>query len=361
MITLSHAKAWVKNGFDVVWFAEKFKDSQPYEIIDGIHVYRIGVEHSIHNFLAPVTYGLFLMHAIWMYWLRFRGVFDLVIDEVHGPIYWITLWAWRSKKLIYVHEVAQNIWDKMLPWPLNIVGKTVERIMYVVYTKVPFLTASLSTRDDLVAFGVPPERITVIPHGIDIPIADKIEKKGKKLQLIFVARLVKMKGVEDAIEVVSTITKRIPDVKLYVVGSGEPDYVSKLRTRVHQLKIEKNIEFTGFIDRAKQIELYRKAHFLIHTSVREGFGLVVLEANSQGTPAIVYDSPGLRDIVVNGVNGYISPLGEPEVLADTIVRLYTEADDYALLQKTSRNQAKLYKWDAITRMSSNYITLCIEK
>jgi glycosyltransferase involved in cell wall biosynthesis len=91
-----------------------------------------------------------------------------------------------------------------------------------------------------------------------------------------------------------------------MLGDGEDEYISSLKNLSIKLNIEKNIEFKGFVSEEDKIEILQKSHALINTSYKEGWGLVNLEANSQGTPAIVFDVEGCKDSVKDGINGYIS-------------------------------------------------------
>lgn len=360
MITLKHAQAWVQAGYEVYWFAERFDGSASEEVIDGIHIVRLATANKMHSFTAPFYYVNLLSHNIFTYWFRFKGAFDLVIDEVHGPSMWITFWALRSKKLIYVHEVAQDIWDKMLPWPLSIMGKFAEHVMYVFYKNLPFLTASESTKNDLIRYGIPSANITLIPHGIDLTPLQKVTKKESKLTLIFVARLVKMKGIEETLRVMKHVVELMPNAQLWIVGKGDKEYLEVLHGLVSDLGIARNCTFLGYVDTDKQIKLYQKAHFLIHTSVREGFGLVVIEANSQGTPAFVYDSPGLRDLVKKGFNGDVVSYGHADTLAKKIVQTYSHDAMYSRMALNSINFSKKFDWGTITDRSLEHVTLLLK-
>lgn len=332
-VTLEHAKYWAKNGNKVTWLSGNFSGGCAEEVIENIRIIRYGNPVTIY-FLAP-----------FIYWLRFGGNFDLVIDEIHGLPFLSPLWAWKSKKLAFIHEVAREIWDEMWPFPINILGKLYEKIYPLFYKNTPFLTGSNSTKKDLVRYGIDEKNITVIPHGLFLKPVSKMPKKEKKLTLLYVSRLVKMKGIEDAIKIFSDVAGKVPDAQFWIVGNGEENYVNKLHVLVKELKLENSVTFFGYVDEKKKVELYQKSHFLLHTSVREGFGLVVIEANSQGTPVMVFDSPGLKDIVSNGVNGYKYHDGETEKLARKIVELFDNRREYSKLATGSICYANNFTWD----------------
>lgn len=334
-VTFEHAKAWVKEGMSVTWLAGGFKGVLPSEIIEGVHIYRFGSPISIY-FLAP-----------FLYWFKWSGNFDLVFDEIHGVPFLSPLWAWKSKKIAYIHEVAQEIWDEMLPFPINILGKLYEKIYFIFYKKTQFLTGSNSTKQDLVLYGIPEKNITVIPHGLFLKPIDKPAQKEKELTLLYVSRLVKMKGIEDALRIFAEVLKKMPTAKFWIVGSGEEKYVKKLHELAEQLNVSKSVTFFGYVSESKKIELYQKAHFLLHTSVREGFGLVVIEANSQGAPALVYDSPGLRDIVQNKINGYVISKDYRKSIEEKLISLY-DSPEYVNLSVSCIQASRKYDWHTIT-------------
>lgn len=89
----------------------------------------------------------------------------------------------------------------------------------------------------------------------------------------------------------------------------------------------------------------RSAHLITVTSVKEGWGLIVSEAASQGAPAVVYDVDGLRDSVLRGKGGYIAERNTPEALAEAILQSLNEADEYAIMQLNALQFAQTMSFD----------------
>lgn len=348
-VTLEHAKAWVQHGWDVVWLAGSYQGNKGYEVISGVHIYRYGGPVSIY------------FTAWWFYWTKWNGNFDLVIDEFHGIPFLSPIWAFKSKKLAYIHEVAQEIWDEMYPFPVNLIGKLYENIYFSLYKNTPFLTGADSAKKDLQRYGIPEKNITVLRHGLFLNPVKEIPKKQDNLTLIFVARLVKMKGIEDALRLCAHVKKENPKFSLWIVGDGENDYVKFLKQLTEDLDIKENVIFHGYVTEAKKIRLYQKAHFLVHTSIREGFGLVVIEANSQGTPAAVYNSPGLQDVVEEGINGFKIEKKQFGDFARKITEVYKNEEQYNKLIKSSIESSKKYDWEELTNTSTQYIHKILEK
>lgn len=230
----------------------------------------------------------------------------------------------------------------MLPFPVNIIGKLYERVYFLLYRNIHFWTVSNSTKKDLLAYGIRPDSIYVIPNAIDVQPVSELPEKEKSLTLLFVGRLVKMKGVEDAIKIFSNIKESYSEAVLLILGSGEERYVIHLKELVMQLKLGSSVIFRGYVSEEEKLMAYQRAHYLLHTSVREGFGLTVLEANSQGTPVIAYDSPGINELVEHGRNGFL--LKRRMGFVDVIKNLDFNKPQYISYCRNSITKASKFSW-----------------
>ncbi len=104
------------------------------------------------------------------------------------------------------------------------------------------------------------------------------------------------------------------DARLTIVGTGEAEL--SLKQIAKELGVSGSVEFTGRLDEAEKNEQLRRAHFLVHTSVREGWGLNVIEANAMGTPAIVYPVGGLVDSTLHNETGLVTNEETPAAVAE---------------------------------------------
>lgn len=357
-VTRKHLEAWALAGHEVHWLAGSFPGASQYEKLavsektksqcasvmlslpkhpeekTVIHIHRYGAPITIY-FLAPL-----------LYWFKWGGKFDLVIDQIHGIPFLTPLWAWKSRKIAFIHEVAQEIWDEMLPFPINVLGKIYEKVYFLFYRGIRFWTVSNSTKRDLAKYRILKEQITVIPNAIDLAPVKEVPTKEKTLTLVFLGRLVKMKGLEDALKIVTEIRKIIPEVKLWVLGKGEPKYTATLKQISSDLGISSNIEWKGWVSEDEKRTYLRRSHYLLHTSIREGFGLTVLEANSQGTPAIARDIPGLHDIVHDKSNGLL--LDDLSV-NDFLSKYDIKSRNYVELCESSLNSSLQFTWEQVLK------------
>jgi len=348
ILTHEMAKRFVKKGHSVTLFTTSFPLGKELEIIDGVVIIRakhIGI---------PLPYNpTHFLRSFLFYKQHMQGKVDIVIDELHGIPFFTPLYV-KEKIFFLVCEVAQNIWDTMFPFPFNALGRMVERIYFSLYKQVQTLTISPSTKKDLLQVGIPEKNITILPMGIE-RVSISLQKKEQDPTFIFVGRMNKMKGVEDAIKAFSLYVKKFPTSKLWLVGSGEEKYVDYLRKLIIRLNIDKSASFFGYISESEKYKLLARAHAILVPSVREGFGLIVPEANSVGTPAIVYDSAGLRDTVKTGLNGIIVRENSPYGLFLAMQELLKVEKKYQQMVSIAKKESKNYNWDNTAEDALNFI------
>ncbi len=340
IVTYEYAKAWTQAGHQVTWVCEQFPGGAAEEHIEGIRIVRRGTYLTLF-FIIPLYYFFTKKH------------YDLVVDEIHGIPYFTPLFVKKSKKLTIIHEVAGDIWDAMYPFPLNIIGKTVEHVMFRYYRNIPFITVSNSTKRELEARGI--KKITVIQNGISLSPLNSIPKKEHIPTFLFVSRLVKMKGIEDVITAFALIQKELPTTSLWLIGAGEPEYTRKLKEFVKQDNLTEKIQFLGKISEKEKVSRMQRAHLLLHASIKEGWGLVVTEAASQATPSIVYNVGGLRDAVKNGQTGVVLSRNTPEAMAQAALTLIQAPKQYRALQQNCLDYARTLTWNKAAKESLKVI------
>lgn len=341
LVTMEHAKAWVRAGHNVTWFSSKFKYAEGREIIDGVEVIRRGGSFTVY-LLSPFFYFFS------------RRNFDIVIDEIHGLPFFTPLYV-RKPKIAFIHEIAGEIWNYMYPFPISMTGKLLESFYFIVYKDILFWTDAPSTVNELVKKGIKRSYCTAIACPITNQFVIKMPVKEKRPTYLFVSRLVKMKGVEEIIKAFLMLHRNQQGAQLWIVGSGEKNYTNYLKILVKESGLERNVIFYGFVSNEKKLELMGKAHVLLHASVKEGWGLVVLEAASQGTPAVVYNVTGLIDVVKNNITGIVITDNSPQELAKQTLSLLSDKKRYKTFQRNGLIWAKSMKWSSATNESLQLI------
>lgn len=339
IVTLEHAKAWVKKGHSVTWFTSKFNGSITEEKIDGINIVRRG------NFITVFFFAPF-------FYFFSKTKFDLVIDEIHGLPFFTPLYV-KIPKIAFIHEVADEIWDYMYPFPINKIGKLIEPIYFRLYKNTRFWTDADSTIDDLVKKRIKRENCIAINCPASNKALTRLPNKEKVPTFIFVSRVVRMKGVEDVIRAFFYIQRELKNANLWIVGDGDKTYVEELKENVKSFKISSKVKFFGKVSNEKKLELMRKAHLLLHASKKEGWGLVVIEAASQATPSVVYNVSGLRDSVKNGKTGIVLEENSAKEMAKQTLLLIKDKVLYDKLQKNVLEWAKSLTWKKVTAKSLN--------
>ena len=337
-VSLAYLSALSQRGHDVWWFANTFPGCMPESHIEGIHIVRGGGMGT--SILAANR------------WLKAQAPFDLVIDQHHG-IAWFAPWWTQSKCISYIHEVLGPIWSSFYQWPLNHIGRIQERWTHWLYRKKTFWTACNETETMLRAHGI--QNIKRIPYGVYTQALTTLPDKpiNTPIRLVVVSRLAPNKRIDHAIRSVSCLKDRQIDSELTIIGTG--DTISQLKQCVKQLELSDCVKFAGHLDEEKKDQSLKDAHLLLHTSVREGWGLNVIEANAMGTPSAVYPVAGLTESTLHDVTGRVSKLETPESLADEIQFMIQHPDIYQQSRTEAWNRSKQFHWDAILPKACDWL------
>ncbi len=347
-----HTKGWIAAGHKVTLFASRIKNNpNRREILDDVRIVRKGFQ-ILGVQVAAFFWYLFGKHPN----------FDLVIDQFHGIPFFTPLYVGKPK-LAVLQEVAKEVWFKNdLPFPFNwligIIGYLLEPLVFVLYKNVPFMVGSDSAKKDLIKMGIAEKNITIVPHGVIIQIPKPIPQKEKVPTIAFLGALAKDKGIEDALKTFSLLNEK-GNFNFWVIGKGGEPYLSFLKAKAKNLGLEKNLIFWGFVSQEKKFELLARAHIMINPSIREGWGLVNLEANSVGTPVVAYKSPGLVDAVRDEQNGVICQDNTPEALVKESIDLVNDPVRYSTLQKGARQWSKRFSWKTSRAMSLDLLSRAV--
>ena len=183
-------------------------------------------------------------------------------------------------------------------------------------------------------FGVPDERIVVIPNGIDpedLQPQDEHELERLRMQfadpdeklVLLLGRLVYEKGFQLALEAMPSLIERLPTTRFLVAGSGTHE--AELRRQASQLGLMEHGTFLGWIGDDVLHSLYRIADVCVVPSIYEPFGLVALEAMASGCPCIVADTGGLREVVPHEEAGLRFRARDPVALGEMVERLLSDS------------------------------------
>lgn len=341
--TMEHAKRWVnRHNAQVIWLSPKYDKKINRETVDGVHFEYIGMPltRSIPQLL--ISFPLFYFLVFWTYARKYKGNIDVVIDEVHGIPYLTPLYV-KEKIIVYIHEVAGEIWDLMYPFPINKIGHFLEKLVFMPYKKKIFV-ASQAAAKDLPSVGIPSSVVRSLDYGIVAPIIKEIPKKNKQLTIVYLNRLVKMKGPERAIDIFKNIHQNDPKAILIFIGKGDEEYLHFLKNKVINLKLQKNIIFKGFVTQTEKFRILGQAHVLLNSSYKEGWGLCNIEANRMGTPVVAFKVTGNSESVIEGKSGYLFSENELSLLVGKIILLKNDIN----IRKTALTYSYKFDWDKLS-------------
>lgn len=306
------------------------------EMVDGVEVHRSGGRHT------------FTLTAPWAIRRAIRAERpDVVIDDVNKLPLCVPLFTDRPVYAVVPHLFGTTAFQEA-PWPMAAMVWGFERFIPACYRHAWFHAISESTRDDLVARGIPRERIAVVHPGVDAvhyaPLAAPARHDPPRL--VYLGRLKRYKGIEYLLRALALALVEAPALTLDVAGTG--DDRGRLEALTRSLGIAHAVRFLGFVDESTKLALLRGAVANVFPSPKEGWGITVMEAAACGTPSIASDAPGLRDSVRDGRTGLLVPHGDPAALADAILRVARAPDLVERLGAAARQHALLHSWDAAT-------------
>ena len=322
------ARRLVKMGYDISLVTSQPGNLPSEEVIEGYRVLRSGNKYTVY-LKAKKIYETFLEDDV-----------DLVIDEINTVPFFTVMYV-KEPVVVLIHQLAREFWLYELKPPISWIGYAIEPHYLKLYRDRPAITVSNSTKSDLKALGF--RKIFIVPEGLSLEPLDKLPEKEKEPTIVFLGRLKKVKRPDHAIKAFIYVKKEIPRSKLWIVGDGP--LKPSLKKLIEKMGLEEDVIFYGRVNEREKIELLRRAHVLVFPGIREGWGLVITEANSQGTPAVAYDVPGLRDSVRHMKTGILVPRDDIKALANSLILILENEDLRKKLSINALNWAKNFSWD----------------
>lgn len=184
-------------------------------------------------------------------------------------------------------------------------------------------------------YQTPQSKITVIPRGIDLELfnpsnldedfinefKEEYDLKDKFI-ISSVGRITQLKDYETFIKAINLVKKEIPSLKALIVGgtrSDKEDYLNSLKNLIKELNLQDNIIFTG--SQSKIAEIYALSDIVVSSSKKpESFGRAVAEAIALNTPVVATNHGGVKDIIIDNVNGFFFEVGDEKELANNILK-----------------------------------------
>ncbi len=353
------SKRLIKDGHEVTVVTYRDNADVPeYENDKGVNVYRVD-NYMIHpnNFIDWILQLNFNLVSKATEIINKEGGFDVI--HAHD---WLVANAAKALKNAYGIPVVATIHATEAGRNSGIHDDTQRYIndteWMLTYEASEVIVNSNYMKNELQRlFGLPYEKINVIPNGINLSNFIGIERDydfrrqyamdNEKI-ILYVGRLVYEKGIQNLIAAMPKVLSNYHDAKLIIAGRG--GMMDELRQEASNLGLNDKIYFTGYLDSKQVQKMYKCADVAVFPSTYEPFGIVALEAMLAGVPTVVSDVGGLDEIVTHGVDGMKAYAGNANSIADSITALLYDHQLATNVAKKAKQKVKeQFNWEKIAQ------------
>jgi glycosyltransferase involved in cell wall biosynthesis len=327
------ARSLVSRGHEVHVITQRIAGQRGSERRSGVRIHRVGVPADYTAALTTsLTESLTYLGGALFTGIRIglREHIDIIHSNTYVPAVAAQVCAsiLRKRHVMTVHDVylagMQWFWKRWSAQPnvgflVRYLGPALERILLNMPVTA-IHTVSETSKLDLLQMGTR-TRLVVVPNAID-PQESRVEKdvSVKNHQAIFIGRLVFYKNLEVVLRALVRVVSSFPDVALIVVGDGPMKDAWQKMAQDYGLR--DHVHFHGRTSQEEKLHLLRESAVLVLSSKVEGFGIVTLEAFMAGKPVLASEIGALREVVSDGVDGYlINPDSEGD-WADKMIMLF---------------------------------------
>ncbi|MBW2268446.1 MAG: glycosyltransferase family 4 protein [Deltaproteobacteria bacterium] len=329
------AKRLAPRGIAMTQLAVGFSGGAAREQLEGLEVRRLGP--------VPFYYPRAVATTAWE---TRRGRWDVVVEHLNKVPFCARAYAAGPVLAVNHHLFGQSAFLQVA-WPIAATVVAIEKLIPHIYRNVPCLAVSESSRDDLVRRGLPREQIGLLHNGITFPARQPIEVSARPCRVAYLGRLESYKRIDRLLRACAGLVERFPQLEIVLIGRGAER--GRLEALAAELGIAERTRFTGFVSDAERDALLAEARVAVCASVKEGWGLTVIECNALGVPVVATDAPGLRDAVRHDETGLLVPAAAAEVfserLRDAIGGLLADELTLARLATEAHRWAQRFDWD----------------
>ena len=357
------SKRLIKDGHEVTVVTYKDGDVPAYENDKGVQVYRVE-NYMIHpnNFIDWIMQLNFNLIAKASEIIQKEGKFDVI--HAHD---WLVANAAKALKNAFDIPIVSTIHATEAGRNSGIHDDTQRYIndteWLLTYESTEVIVNSNYMKNHVQGlFGLPFDKINVIPNGINLTNFNGIERDydfrrqyamdNEKI-ILYVGRLVYEKGVQHLISAMPKILENYHDAKLIIAGKG--GMLDELKGQAEAMGLSNKVYFTGYLNSKQVQKMYKCADVAVFPSTYEPFGIVALEAMLAGVPTVVSDIGGLNEIVDHGINGMKSYAGNCNSIADSVISLLYDKQLAANVSKKAKQKVKEeFNWTKIAQ-DTHYI------
>ncbi len=352
------SRTLLKDGHEVTVVTYRDGDVPYFEDDKGVKVYRVdNYMINPNNFIDWIMQLNFSMVAKVNELIAEQGNFDVI--HAHD---WLVANAAKTIKSSYGIPIVSTIHATEAGRNSGIHDETQRYIndteWMLTYESSEVIVNSNYMKNELQRlFGLPYEKINVIPNGVNITLFNGVERDynfrrqfamdNEKI-ILFMGRLVYEKGIQHLIAAMPKILQGYHDAKLVICGKG--GMLEELKQQVNSMGISEKVYFAGYMQGKNVQKMYKAADVAVFPSTYEPFGIVALEAMLSENPVVVSDIGGLNEIVEHKVNGMKTYCGNPNSIADSILEVLYDHKLCADMAKKAKSKVRNeYNWSKIAQ------------
>lgn len=332
-------------GFEITQAACSFRGAPEREERDGLRIWRLGPLGVYYPRVVRATARE-----------TRRGRFDAVIEHLNKVPFCASLYSAVPVLAVNHHLFGRSAFLQV-SWPIAAGVVALERLIPLAYREVPFLAVSQSSKDDLVRRGIPADHVEIVHNGIRWPSVSPPPWARRRPRIAYLGRLEPYKRVDLLLRAAARLVPRFPELELVLIGRGSARV--GLERLCAELGLGSRTRFAGFVPDDERDELLAESRVCACPSVKEGWGITVIEVNAVGTPVVATDAPGLRDAVRNGETGLLVADGPARAFTARLAeRLGEILADAALAERLSRGAlawSRRFSWDATAERTAHAV------
>lgn len=301
--------------------------------VAGSHytIVRVGLGQKIDKWLYPLLAPLYALY------LRAKVV-HAVMESYAGIALWIFSRLNKNTKTILTLQSGDlDMPDKV---------KKIPAWLWQKIHSAPSLVVGISSALEVRAKHLGAQKTLVIPNGVDFKRLEEIKKEQPAAPTIsVVARLSREKGLDDLIKSLPLIAKKIPDIKLVMIGDG--NMRSELMFLVKELGVAERVRFMGALPNEQAMRQVAHSSVFVLPSLGEGLGIVILEAQALGIPVVATNIGGIPDCVKDGSTGLLVPIKNPEAIAEAVIKILENQSLANTLVENAKKELYRFDWQRI--------------
>jgi glycosyltransferase involved in cell wall biosynthesis len=201
------------------------------------------------------------------------------------------------------------------------------------------------------------ERVFAAYGGVNVEQISGAVEGGVRYDVVFCGRLHQQKGIEGLLDIWRLVIDVLPDARLGVIGNGDPAFERRLHEKAVRLRLDRNIEWLGYVNHEAKYRVYKRSSVFVHPTVYDNNGMVAAEALCSALPVVMYDLPLLRHVYQEGCVKV--PERDRRGFAACIVRLLSDPDFYQSVRPTESQIGQLrdrWRWENRARLFIDFVS-----